>query len=171
MRPTPARLGPTSPRTFIPFPPPSPLLDRVCHPLRRTKGRSDCRLVRQLRWCATLARLLVSCAPPVPAPLRDAWRGLARVAAGAPKQQCAVGLRTHRKCCGGESGLFALDDLVAACTPPLAPALGFGAWCWRWSYEVWRAINLAVFRLLHILAHVSRRPEETWLDWHIRSCS
>lgn len=51
----------------------------------------------------------------------------------------------------------------------VASALTFGGWSWRWSHEVWRTVSTTVIRMLRIMAHISRRPAEPWLDWKIRS--
>lgn len=42
--------------------------------------------------------------------------------------------------------------------------LAFGAWNRPWSHEVWRTVTATVIRMLRIMATVSRRPEEPWLD-------
>lgn len=51
----------------------------------------------------------------------------------------------------------------------VAAALTFGAWSWRWSPDIWKTIDSNVIRMLRIMAHISRIPDELWLHWQVRS--
>lgn len=44
----------------------------------------------------------------------------------------------------------------------------FGSWSWRWSQEAWRTINSNTIRMLRIIPHVAKHPEnKALLDWHL----
>lgn len=51
----------------------------------------------------------------------------------------------------------------------VAPVPALGAWRWRWSHEVWRAINTTAIRMLRPMARIPRTPDEPWLGLHVRS--
>lgn len=47
--------------------------------------------------------------------------------------------------------------------------LALGAWSWRWSRDITRAVSTTIPRMLRMLAGIPRKPTELWLARQMRS--
>lgn len=59
--------------------------------------------------------------------------------------------------------------LIAKCVALSVLCPRFGAWSWRLSHDVWRAINTMTMRMLRAMVDIPRKPDEPWLFWRMRS--